>query len=128
LVAHDINADGHQDLLVGDGWHYQYGKRAEPTLRILIGPDFQDERLVAELPTGFTISQIIPVSGGPKGRPNRIVVLGTDAIYLLVAEPLGWKQIRLSDANQGTHIDVSETATGAKLIVSGTPIDVIPLP
>lgn len=128
LVAHDINSDGHLDLLVGDGWHYQYGKRAEPSLRILLGPDFEDERLVAELPSGFTISQIVPVSSVQKGEPNRIVVLGTDGIYLLEPELMGWKRTHLSKATQSTHIDVCNTPTGPKLLVSGTPIDVISLP
>ncbi len=127
LVGHDIDFDGHTDLLVGDGWHYQYGTRAEPTLRLLLGPDFSDERLITELPDGFTISQIVPVNGSPSTNPTRLVVLGSSSVYLLEQADLGWKRTLLGRATQTTHIAVANHDDGAQVVVSGTPIQLIPL-
>jgi hypothetical protein len=128
LVAHDVDLDGHTDLLVGDGWHYQYGKRAEPLLRLLRGPEFLDERIITELPEGFTISQIVPACTGQNDSKCRIVVLGTNGIYLLESDNLGWKRTLLGPATQNTHIAVAKTKTGANVVVSGSPIQFISLP
>ena len=47
----DINQDQKRDLLISDGWHFQYGTNAQARVVLYEGPDFAERRVIAILMT-----------------------------------------------------------------------------
>ena len=55
----DLNQDGLTDLLVADGWHYQYAKMGQARLSLYLGPDFTDKRVLTILDDEYSINHIV---------------------------------------------------------------------
>ncbi len=121
LALADLNADGHPELLVGDGWHYAYGEHAVARVRMLVGPDWQEGRTLAGFDDDYSVRAIDLVG-------ERILAVGTRQIHLLERDPLGWSDTVVSTVDESGWA-VPLWSDGAwSVLVSGTPTRLVPLP
>jgi len=121
LASADLNKDGEPELLVGDGWHFAYGKQAVARLRLLEGPDWSEGRTIASFDGEYTIREIIPVG-------DRLVAVGTRSVHLLERDALGWSDTVLAPIEETGQAVVIQEAGGTSVLISGDPARVVPLP
>lgn len=115
LEITDLNQDGFSDLLVADGWHYQYAKMGQARLSLYMGPDFTDKRTLAIIDEEYSINHI------EVHRNQRwILVQGTSSIYLLMNDALGWKQERIGPITETTNSTFCYTNKESYVLTSGT--------
>ncbi len=121
LTAADLDGDGADELLVGDGWHYAYGQRAVARVRLLEAPRWERGRTVASFDGEYTVREIA-VSGGD------ILALGTGALHLLRRDDLGWSDTVLAQVDETGSAALFQDPSGPAVLVSGSPARIIPLP
>jgi len=115
LSSADINGDGHLDLLVADGWHYQYGTQAQARLTLFLGPTFSDRRLMGDIPGEYTINaiELIP------GTPSRVLATGTKHIHLFTPSTWGWEVSALAPISETEHATVWRDGTSGFAVLAG---------
>ncbi len=114
LTIADLNADGHSDLLVGDGWHYKYSEMGQARLSVYYGPSFVDRRTLAILDDEYTINHI-------ELHRNKSLILaqGTSGVYILEQSPFGWKQHRLGRTTESSDATLCYTNNDSFVIAAG---------
>ena len=90
LELADLNNDGHQDLLVADGWHYRYGDEGRARLLTFLGPDYLDRRIIAEIDTAYTINRIEVVASQSKHPPS-ILIHASHGTFMLNPTSISWE-------------------------------------
>ena len=109
------------ELLVGDGWHFAYGKQAIGRVRLLEGPDWSEGRTIASFDGEYTVREIFPIG-------DRLVAVGTRAVHLLERDALGWSDHVLAPIEETGHAVVIQEAGGPAVLISGDPARVVPIP
>jgi hypothetical protein len=124
MVTADVNADGHMDLITGDGWHYRYGADAQARLNLYLGPDFSDHRVLGEVPENYTINQISPVQTDG-GGPLEILVVGTRDLTLFKSDSIGWSQSSMGAANEQSQVAIGSKGDLVWLGIPGKPSKIL---
>jgi hypothetical protein len=120
LAAIDLNSDGAEELLVGDGWHYAYGEQAVGRLLLVEGPEFSDSRVIAMLNGEYSVRQVEEIEG-------RLLVTGTQNVHLLSRDSLGWSDNVLAPISESGNSVVIHTEEGVGALVSGSPARIVGL-
>ena len=110
----DINQDGFTDLLVADGWHYQYAKMGQARLSLYMGPDFTDRRILTVLDDEYSINHIELHRNG-----RWLLAQGTSSVYLLQNTPFGWKSERIGPITETTNSTFCYTNKNSYVLTSG---------
>jgi len=120
LAAIDLNGDGAEELLVGDGWHYAYGEQAIGRLLLIEGPDYSQSRVIAMLDGEYSVREVSEIEG-------RLLVTGTRNVHLLSRDALGWRDTIVATIGESGNSVVVHTAEGVGALVSGTPARIVGL-
>ena len=120
LAAIDLNDDGAEELLVGDGWHYAYGEQAVGRLLLIEGPEFSESRVIAMLEGEYSVRGVEEVEG-------RLLVTGTQNVHLLSRDSLGWSDHVLAPISESGNSVVVHTDEGVGALVSGNPARIVGL-
>ena len=123
LDIQDMNGDGHSDLLVSDGWHYQYASMGRAQLHLYLGPHFTDRRTLAVLDGQYTINQI-------HVHPDKrtIVLQGSSQAFALTQSRFGWQQHTLGTISESGNTALCQSTEGSYVLLSGNPATKIFLP
>lgn len=126
LAAADLDGDDALEVVVADGWHYQYGHRADGHVRLLDGPDLDQSRTIARLEKSYTVNRIEVV---PHTDPLKraLLLTGASAVHLLRRDALGWGDVRLESISETGNAVVVQMADGPWALISGTPATLFPL-
>ncbi|MEL6344362.1 MAG: hypothetical protein AAFV53_14690 [Myxococcota bacterium] len=123
LDAANLDDDPELEVLVADGWHFQYGLRATAHVTLFDGVNLDDSRSIALLPDNYTIEEIEIL----RDRPAALLTASSSA-FLIALDGLGWKPIRLDDVPDQGNAVVAYLEDGPWVLISGTPATLIPLP
>ena len=115
----DLDGDGHDELLVGDGWHYAYGEHAVARVKLLQGPDWTEGRVIGAFDDDYTVRALHVLEG-------RVLAVGTSAVHLLERDELGWKDTVVTSVGESDWA-VPFRDGGWNVLVSGDPSRVVPL-
>ena len=121
MTTADLNGDGHDELIVGDGWHYNYGERAQAHVALYVGPDYDGARTVA-LPAGDYAVDSLDVRGG------WLLVTGSRSVSAYRQDPLGWAPTALGAVNESGNAVFATGQGGLGVVVSGSPARWVALP
>lgn len=125
LAAADLDGDGAQEWLVGDGWHFAYGEHADPDLRLFPGGAPQRSRVIARLDGSYTVEQL-EVATPPGGQPV-ILATGSHGAYLLQRDGLGWDNQLLAELGEVDNAVLLRRGAELAVALSGRPARIIPL-
>ena len=114
----DVNQDGELDLLVGDGWHSNYGQVADGRVLLLRGPAFEQASVVAHLGADYVAEDMVL-------RGSDLLVTGPISVHLLRRDSVGWVDFDLGAAD-GNAVFVT-TPDGPAVFISGKPSRVVKL-
>jgi hypothetical protein len=125
LVLTDLDGDGRAEILLGDGWHRDYGTIARGQLTVArLGPSGIASETVVSIPGQYTLWQLEPMRVG-----DEVVVIarGSDGVFAIRRERNGWTHTAL--AGEARHVAVGELdgAPGDELLVLTDPPEVIRL-
>ena len=123
LELADLDGDGNAELLVSDGWHYQYGHNAEARIRLHTG-DFLAARTIATFDESYTVRHM-EVFGLPENPA--ILVTASKAVHLLSRDSLGWKSVKLDSIAETANAVVLQEADGWWAAIAGKATTKIPL-
>ncbi len=115
LATADLDGDGRDELLVGDGWHAEYGKHADPRVVIHTG-DGAPPRSAGRLSVGYTAREIEVVGSGADAW---LLVTGTRAVHALQRDALGWAETVLAPVAETRNAVLVHTASGLAVAVAG---------
>lgn len=115
LATGDLDASGDAALLVGDGWHVAYGERAQARVRLFQGPK-DPGRTIAFLDGSYAVTDLEVIGSGPEAR---ILAGGTEGVFLLTRDGLGWRSDRLADGTETGNAVFVQTRTGPAVAISG---------
>jgi hypothetical protein len=121
LAVADLDGDGRDELLAGDGWHKDYGKVAIARLQLLSGADWQDSRAIAHFPLDYSVRELEVLDDG------RILVTGTRAAYLLTRDSLGWAVQTIGPLDDSGNAVLVHTEQGSAVLMSGAPASLVQL-
>jgi len=126
LASADLDQDGHTDLIAADGWHYKYGTHARARLVLYRGPSFKDRRILADFPDDYTVNRI-EVVPATQTHPPRLLATGTQNVYLLQADKMGWTSRKLSAITDRDRAVVWSESKHRYVIITGAEAQVIAL-
>ncbi len=115
MATGDLDGDGAAELLVGDGWHVAYGERAVARVRLLRDPGDLG-RTIAFLDGSYAVTDLEVIG---RGAEARILAGGTEGVYLLTRDGLGWRSDRLADGSETGNAVFVKTHTGPAVAISG---------
>lgn len=122
ILVHDLNQDSHPDILVSDGWHYQYASQAKGRIRAYLGPDFEDVRTLANFDQDYTINRI------EAHRNNKdYLVQASSHVYLLQQTKFGFKSTEISKILETGSAVFCYNKDQTSILISGTPSQLIQL-
>ena len=120
MALGDLDGDGQEELLIGDGWHYAYGTQAQGRVAVLSGSDWSEIRVIAHFPQDYSAQEI-------EVHEGRVLVLGTKNVHLLQRDALGWRDLVVAQTSEGGSIAWVQGAEGPAVVVAGDPTRLIPL-
>lgn len=120
MAAGDLDGDGQDELIVGDGWHYAYGTQALGRVAVLSGEGWQESRSIAHFPQDYSAQEI-------EVHEGRVLVMGTRNVHLLQRDALGWQDLVLAQTSEGGSMAWVQGADGPAVVISGDPTQLIPL-
>ena len=126
LLAVQLDDDPELEVLVGDGWHYQYGLRAQGHLQLLDGIDLDRSRSIALLPESYAINRIELVRGSSPSS-NSLLLTGASTVHHLKRDHLGWSDTRLETVSETGNAVVVYLEDGPWALISGSPATLVPL-
>lgn len=122
LLVHDVNQDNILDILVSDGWHYQYASQAKGRVRAYLGPDFQDIRTLANFDQDYTVNRM------EAHRNNRdYLIQAANHVYFLEQTPYGFKTTMISKILETGTAVFCYNKENTSILVSGQPAQLIHL-
>jgi hypothetical protein len=124
LARVDLNADGHDDIVSGDGWHYAYGKEGDARVVLHIGPDFTESRVIGWVPDSYAALHMEPVGTGTRAA---LVVQGSHRVVLMSRDGLGWGVQDLGPVPEVGSIAVLQPESAPRVAISGPDARVVPL-
>ncbi len=124
LALADLDGDGHEDLISGDGWHFAYGREGDARIVVHRGPDFTDARVIGWVPDSYAALEIIVVGTGLEAG---LVVQGSHRVVLFDRDDLGWVPLDLGPSSEVGSIAVLKTPDGPLVAVSGSDARTVPL-
>lgn len=108
----DIDNDGKKEILLGDGWHQNYGKLAEPRLSIVKFNEKTkqyDLTMISNIKGQISIEKIIPFK-----IKNTTFVLTAGEKFVELYEPQNdWKRTRIFE-NTSSSLDVTYAVLNGK--------------
>ncbi|MCK6521110.1 hypothetical protein L6R49_06670 [Myxococcota bacterium] len=121
MTAADLNGDGAEELIVGDGWHYNYGERAQAHVALYAGPDYDAARTLALLPGDYAVH-------GLEVREGWLLVTGARAVVALRQDSLGWAPTDIGAVTESGNAVFARGEAGLGVVVSGAPARWVALP
>ncbi len=123
LEQADLDGDGRPELLVSDGWHYQYGHSAVARIR-LHTDDFLTARTIASFDESYTVKHMELI-----GAPGEQAILATasKAVHLLTRDSLGWRAVKLDKIAETANAVALKDPDGWWAIIAGRATTKIPL-
>ena len=126
LLATQLDDDPELEVLVGDGWHYQYGLRALAHLRLMDGINLDGTRTIALLTDSYSINAIEPVRADSPGQVG-LLLTASSGVHLLHRDGLGWKEQLLHPVDENTTAVVAYLEDGPWALISGDPAMLVPI-
>ena len=123
ITMTDLDNNGEPELLISDGWHYQYGSSAIARVRLHTG-DFLSARTLGSFDESYTVKHM-EVFGEPGAQG--ILVTGSKAVHLLSQDALGWKSTKLDQIAEVGNAVVVRQSDGYWAVISGKAALKIPL-
>ncbi|MFT5686661.1 MAG: hypothetical protein ACI8RZ_007617 [Myxococcota bacterium] len=123
LEIADLDSDGVPEVLVSDGWHYQYGHTATARVRLHTG-DFLTARTLATFDESYTVRHM-EVFG--EGAQQSILVTASKAVHLMTRDELGWKTVKLDKVSETANAVVLKEADGWWAAVAGRATTKVPI-
>lgn len=123
LEVADLDADGAVEILVSDGWHYQYGHSATARVRLHTG-DFLTARTIASFDESYNVRHMEVF--GDVGNQS-ILVTASKAAHLLTRDDLGWRSVKLDTISETANAVVLKQADGWWAAISGKATTKVPL-
>lgn len=121
MTTADLNGDGHEELLVGDGWHYNYGERAQAHVALYAGPGYDGARTLAVLPEDYAVESL-------EVREGWVLVTGARSVVALRQDDLGWAPTALGAGSESGNATFARRAEGLGVVMSGAPARWVALP
>jgi hypothetical protein len=125
LAAADLDDDGQDELVVGDGWHQAYGKEGDPRIVLFDGPKLERQRAIAWLPGNYAVLDL-SVDSSIGGSPV-ILATGNRSAWLLQRDGLGWSATELGDVAEGGNAVWATRGGQRGVLLSGKPARFLPL-
>lgn len=98
LSLSDVNQDGIPELLVSDGWHFQYGTMARARLSLFTSDDANPIPL-SDIPSEYTINTIEP----HKDISHLFLLEASRGAYILYQTEFGWKTTKVCTFAEGDN-------------------------
>ena len=121
MTTADLNGDGHDELIVGDGWHYNYGERAQAHVALYAGPDYDGARTIALPPGDYAVDSL-------EVRDGWLLVTGARTVSVYRQDPLGWAPTALGAVQESGNAVFARGEAGLGVVVSGAPARWVALP
>lgn len=114
----DVNGDNKTDMLISDGWNFQYGKHARARVRAYLGPTYDDVRTLANFDDDYTVNDIIPVK---LNGVTSLIVQASHHVYLIEPDLGGWKTHTIGPIDESGLMHKSEFSNVQTIFISGNP-------
>jgi len=124
LAAADLDGDGDEEVLVGDGWHSHYGKHGDARVRMLDGAELTDGRTIGFLDGEYAARELAVVGSGSAAG---ILVTGTTAVHWMTRDALGWAMTRVTPVTEVGNAVPYPDPSGLMVLVAGEPARLVPL-
>lgn len=124
LAAANLDEDDDLEVIVGDGWHAEYGRSALARLRIFDGPALEAARTAAVLDGSYAVIDVQPIGAGPEAC---LLATGSHAVHLLCRDGLGWADQRLGPVGETGNVALLRGEDGLQIVISGDPCLLLPL-
>ena len=118
ISSADFNQDGNNDILVSDGWNYQYGKHAKARVRLYLGPDYTDIRTLVNLDDDYTVNEIIPFE---YKQHVHLIAQASHHVYWLEPTAFGIKVHEIGPISESGITNLSVSDENIVLSISGNP-------
>lgn len=125
VLVTELDGDPDPEALVGDGWHYQYGLRAQGRLLLLDGPNLEHQRTIALL-DDYSVNRIEVIRDKNPAR-RRLLLTGARSVHVLERDALGWADTRLEAVAETGNAVVAYLEDGPWALISGTPATLVPI-
>lgn len=116
LAVADLDGDGDEDIVAGDGWHFAYGKEADARVVLYKGPAFETARVIGWVPDSYAALDIQVIGSGEDAA---LVVLGSHRVVLFARDALGWAPYLLGPATELSDIAVAREGSAFRVAASG---------
>ncbi|MFH1469176.1 MAG: hypothetical protein ABIO70_32610 [Pseudomonadota bacterium] len=124
LAVADLDGDGGDELIVGDGWHFRYGSDARARLRLLEGPGWRRARAVAELDGEYSVREVEVVGQGGQAW---LLATGSSQVHRLVRDALGWRDEPLGAVAETGNAVFARQEGRDGVLISGDPARWVPV-
>jgi len=115
LALSDVDQNMKKELLVSDGWHYQYGTMARARVSLYVD-DASPPILIADLPREYTINRIEE----HRFEKNIFLLEASRGAYILFRTKYGWQNKRICKYSEGNNAVFSYDKDTTNVLCSGT--------
>ena len=117
----NVDKDDEAELLVGDGWHYAYGKQAVGRVFLLDGPNWTKGRTIAMLDGEYSARSIESSAALTGGAPESawLLVTGTKKNHVLRRDVLGWQDVVVGPSTETSNAVWVRTKAGLAIWAAG---------
>jgi hypothetical protein len=124
IATGDLDGDGHPELIVGDGWHSNYGENADARVVVYAGPDYTEHRVIAGLSGEYTAEHITVLD---EGADAWLLVTGSAQVHALQRDRLGWADVVVGPVSDGGGAAAWRDKDGWVVTITGDPATDTPL-